>query len=100
MWMVYGVADCEYKAFPSQRAESRTRAPLPPRPQHRLDRHLRPGRGAGAEIRVGGMHLGGDGIARGELAEHVARLLARGGDEIAREIGEFDLVLAGERGER
>jgi len=50
---------------------------------------MRPGRGAGAEVHVGRMHLAGDGAAAGELAEHVARLLARRVDQVARKGGEL-----------
>src|SRR5690349_21717486 len=78
-------------------------APLPlplPCPEHRFDRHPRPGRGARAEVGIGPVDLVGEGVARGDLAENVASLLARGGDEIRRKRGELHMMLAGQRGER
>src|SRR6185312_7377383 len=72
-----------------ERAERAARLSLSPRPKHRLDRHARPRRGAAAEVEIGRVHLAGDGVARSNLAEHVVRLVARGGDEVVREGNQF-----------
>ena len=61
--------------------------------EHRFNRHAGPVRGPLPEGRIRAVHLSGDGVAFSHLAQHVASLLARGGNQVGWECAELDAVL-------